>query len=54
MHPIVPIWSMPHEVVFVDIIYREQQYDRLMLVRGRDLNTRTKADQVTEFMKKIK
>ena len=54
MHQDVPIWSMPHEVVFVDIIDDEQQHDRLVVVRGRDLHAKTTADQITEFMKKTK
>lgn len=54
MYQDVPIWSMPHEVVFVDIIDDEQQHDTLVVVRGRDLRAKTTADQITEFIKKTK
>ena len=54
MYQDVPIWSMPHEVVFVDIIDDEQQNDTLVVVRGRDLRAKTTADQITEFIKKTK
>lgn len=54
VHQEVPIRSMPHEVVFVDVIDDEQRHDRLVVVRGRDLDAKTTADQITEFMKKTK
>ena len=54
MHQDVPIWSMPHEVVFVDINNDEQQNDRLVVVRGRDSRAKTTAEQITQFLNKTK
>ena len=51
-HQDVAIWSMPHEVVFVDVINDEKQHGRLVVVRGRDLDAKTTADQITEFINK--
>ena len=42
MNQDVPIYCMPHEVVFVDFDNDdERQDDRLVIVRGRDLDSKT-------------
>ena len=55
MNQEVTICSMPHEVVFVDLVNDdEQQDDRLVVVRGRDLDSKSTADQITQFLNKTK
>ena len=55
MNQDVPIYCMPHEVVFVDFDNDdERQDDRLVIVRGRDLDSKTSANQITQFTNKTK
>ena len=50
MNQEVPICSMPHEVVFVDLVNDDdQQDDRLVVVRGRDLDSKSTAVKSLNF-----